>query len=1002
MLESGNGVLFVGAGIGWSAFDPHGQPMPDGSRLAGELANHFGIDLGGSTDLAKAAQVVEIRHGRDKLESFLSKRLADFEPNDSLRWLFSLRWKAIFTTNYDFVIQRCYELASKPPQKPVTVSSASRLTDLDPRFDVPIYHLHGCLYDGSRSPILITAQDYAQFAERRRMLFELLKRECATSNILYVGYSNQDPNWAMILSEMRSEFAPATPPHSFRVAKSTDPLDREILTAQGIETLDATVESFATTAAAVVDLDSVRVATYDAARKHVPAGLASAFDTNPAATLRLLNSWEYVNQADFHGDPKALAFLEGNQPTWATIAQGHSFARDVESSVIDAVIDFATSPRPEYRAHILLGSAGFGITTALMRVAFSVVQEDAAVVLSLRPGATVGRGDVEFACSLAAKPVTFVVDNAADHAGSVHDAMVHLRSRRLPHLFLLGERLNEWRTVYTKIKASEHGIDSLSEAEIERLLDCLDAHAALNKLKHLSPELRKAAIREKHDRQLLVAMKEATEGAAFSAIIEDEYRSLDTDRHRLIYAIVASAYADRRLLRDTLLADMLELTVVEMYKQMGDSLDGVVLFDCVNEARGLYAARCRHHAIAEIVWERCVLPGEREKILQDLVRSLNLHYYQDAKLFEALIRDDRQVDGLGSLEGKINFFEWACKKDPNSPYVRQHYARMLQREERFELALSQIDTAIRLGPNTRVLYHTKGVILRDMALRSDGIEVARRRLAQAEESFRDAIGRDRRDTYAYQSLAELYLGWAQRADDPAEQAVYLAKCEETIGAGLLRARQRDELWIVSSKVQRWIGDKPAAIASLKKAGASPIAMYLLGRAYLNADNPAEARVVLEKVLEAGPEQYRAAMCYAECLLRLGEAYSKALAALRLAELYGLRDPEFIAMFGGLLFLTHEHSEATQVFNRGKRGDIPIEDRRRISFKPSSQENPGAPLRLRGTAGEVKAGYVWIQVPGMPGIFAPGTHVGGRPVRRGQDIEFQLGFNAQGAIGLDLR
>ncbi|XOV74869.1 MAG: tetratricopeptide repeat protein [Phycisphaerales bacterium] len=214
-------------------------------------------------------------------------------------------------------------------------------------------------------------------------------------------------------------------------------------------------------------------------------------------------------------------------------------------------------------------------------------------------------------------------------------------------------------------------------------------------------------------------------------------------------------------------------------------------------------------------------------------------------------------------------------------------------------------------------------------------------------------------------------------------------------------RQRDELWIVSAKVQRWIGDKPAAIESLKNAGASPVAMYLLGRAYLRANEPDKARAVLEKVLEAEPEQYRAALSYAECLLRLGEPFSTALAALRLAELYGLRDPEFVAMFGGLLFLSEEHSEAVAVFNRGKRGDIPIEDRRRISFRPNQQGHPGTPLRLKGIVTDVKAGYLWLQVAGMPHIFAPRTHVEGRPARRGQSIEFQLAFNAEGAIGLEL-
>ena len=34
------------------------------------------------------------------------------------------------------------------------------------------------------------------------MLFELLKFDFATSNILYIGYGNSDPNWSLVLSEI--------------------------------------------------------------------------------------------------------------------------------------------------------------------------------------------------------------------------------------------------------------------------------------------------------------------------------------------------------------------------------------------------------------------------------------------------------------------------------------------------------------------------------------------------------------------------------------------------------------------------------------------------------------------------------------------------------------------------------------------------------------------------------------------------------------------------------
>ena len=76
-------------------------------------------------------------------------------------------------------------------------------------FEVPIYHLHGALFGLDKPNIIITEDDYAKFSEPRRMLFELLKKEFATSTILYVGYANQDPNWKQLLTEISEEFYPS-------------------------------------------------------------------------------------------------------------------------------------------------------------------------------------------------------------------------------------------------------------------------------------------------------------------------------------------------------------------------------------------------------------------------------------------------------------------------------------------------------------------------------------------------------------------------------------------------------------------------------------------------------------------------------------------------------------------------------------------------------------------------------------------------------------------------
>ena len=415
-MESGNCVLFVGAGIGHYVTGTDGKPGPDAVTLARELAGRFKIPASSDHfDLAKISEVVQLRHGRAELETFLRKRLADLEPDEHLRWLFSLRWGAIFTTNYDNVIERAYELNPNPRQQPKSFSSTSDLLHINTPLDVPIYHLHGALFGQSQSNIIITQSDYATFKERRRMLFELLKRDFATSNVLYVGYSNNDPNWHMVHTEIESEFYPSKLPPAYRVAPGTDPLDAEILKSKGLETIDAKLNEFRQLAEpALKDLEDTATYLHRLAER-VPSRLSEAYQNNPAATLRFLTSWIFVNQAPLHEAPNTEAFLKGDRANWGLIAQRQHFQRDIEDEIYDELLDYATSTTATPRSVILLGSAGYGMTTQLLSTAVRLVEEQAGPIYMHRPGTAFMEGDVEFAASIFPneRPI-FIVDNAAD------------------------------------------------------------------------------------------------------------------------------------------------------------------------------------------------------------------------------------------------------------------------------------------------------------------------------------------------------------------------------------------------------------------------------------------------------------------------------------------------------------------------------------------------------------------------------------------------------------
>ena len=126
VLESGDCVLFVGAGLGAHLNRPDGSKPPNSTELAQELIEQFSITTE-SRDLAKVAELIDIRKGRAPLEAFLRKSLADLAPDQVFQWLTSFRWRAIFTTNYDRAIERAYELNPNQPQNPVSMSITADL-----------------------------------------------------------------------------------------------------------------------------------------------------------------------------------------------------------------------------------------------------------------------------------------------------------------------------------------------------------------------------------------------------------------------------------------------------------------------------------------------------------------------------------------------------------------------------------------------------------------------------------------------------------------------------------------------------------------------------------------------------------------------------------------------------------------------------------------------------------------------------------------------------------
>lgn len=1014
-LERGSCVLFLGAGIGGHYTRPDGTPAPDGAKLAEDLIATFKLGIP-VTDLPRVAQYTEIKTSRASLDSFVKRSLANLEPDEHIQWLTTFHWRSIFTTNYDMGLERAYKLNPTPPQNPIPIAVTADLRYTDTLVDVPVFHLHGTPYSPCSSPIVITQTDYTRYQESREMVWNRLKNDAATATILYIGYSGRDPNWQLIIEEVAREFSPSQPPMAYRIDPFADPLDVELhREVRRVETLVMSLPELH--ALVEQELGDRRPApdTINALRNKIPQHLRDAYDASPAAMLRLLESWIYINDESLTEVPNTKEFLRGSKPNWSLIAQNHRFKRDVEDELWDWTLEFSTNPNSKSTAAVLTGPAGYGITTILMSEALRIVDGGIGPVFMLREGAEVSEGDVAYAASLFPDVgCYFIIDQAREHSQNIQAALAQQRKTMTNCLFIMGVRRNEWMSPKTRFKAEEFEIDPLSDDEINRLLDFLTAENSLGEMEHLDRDFQFTIVKNKHEKQLLVAMREAMagEGVGFDSIIEGEYRSIDVDKSpsisRDLYLLVCCFYQYGMLIRDELMEAVLGHPLQSLYEDVGTNLEGLVEYAETNIVRGLYAARARHRIIAQIVWRKCGSRELKEYLLQRAMEKLNLTYPLDKKVFELFIRSDEIVDTFSSLAGKVKFFETAARRDPDNVFVLQHFARMLLREKNLVLALNQIDSAI-LKDRTktiRSLHHTRGLILAEQAMSEENNEVARKRMAHAEREFQFCMAAKESDAYGHSGLANLYLDWSRRPRISEDEATeYLEKAETVVSQGLKVVSERASLLITSAEVQKDLGNQPARLSKLRQAVdadlASPVARYLLGRAYRDQNLPLKTLEVLDPIIKNDFKEVRSYVEYTRAMLATGESIKKAAATLVQCKLDGETEPAFIGLYGGLLYLDGKYAEALRLWENAKGLDLSDEERTRRQFVPRDHAT-GTRIRFAGQVVHQKPNYVLIQPDEGPVVISRTTSVDKTTLEKGHKIDFEVSFSAKGPLAEHIR
>ncbi|MCG7591897.1 MULTISPECIES: SIR2 family protein [unclassified Halomonas] len=827
---------------------------------------------------------------RSIADLFENVQPAEFHKKISL-----FRWRAIFTTNYDTIIEDAYRLSDAANQRcEVILSNKDGLDEVTRNAKVvPFFKLHGCITRArdENLPLILTTDQYNQYLENRDRLFSYLYELGHENTIIFAGYSNQDSNIRYSVERIEKSVGAGRPKY-YIVKPGMKEIEKDLWASKRISAIDTTLEGF---------INELEISVSDvekalsAARPVGNHPIQARFVTNSTLKDDIRDALEHelvfvTNSISDSGEVNK--FYAGANQGWFPICNGLDCARTLTDVIVNEVITCGEGERKSpVEFFVIKGEAGSGKSVELRRLAWNASLQHSRLCLYVNSLCQPKPEVIEEISALSEERVFLFWDNAGNNITGLLRLLKQAEHRKIKLTVFTAERYTEWNTKCSSLSGfvtREYKLNYLGRKEAECLVDLLEKHNCLGPaLNPLTRDQRIERFMDVLDRQLLVALHEATMGRPFEDIIVDEYESLNPQSAKDLYRIICLLNRFRIPVRAGLISRVTGITFESFSNNLFKPLEKVVITNRSPGGDVYYTAR--HAEIAEIVFDRAYETVEdRYYEYVRILQSLNISFGSDRQSFRRMIRAKSLIELFSDHHYIENIYTIALESGGREPYLLQQMANYerIRSNGNFKKAISLLNEAAELAPRDESILHTLAVVWK--AISENSIESSEKdRCRQEARSILNALVRVNGHTQAIDNVLiniELSVLQEHFKDGRTTEFVIdnaIRNVEKLITDCKKRYPLDDGFLALEASFATMINDEPRALRALKSAYEKDskdtfIAIRLAGIYEKNSEID-EAAKVLQDTLASKRHDQRLNFSLAELLRKKGGSSDEDLA-----------------------------------------------------------------------------------------------------------------------------